>query len=264
MGTSAADDRQQSPSWCTGCVATTILERKARRTAEELHRRLGLDVAHLRSDAGIREAELARGAGVDPGFLCRIERGTERPTLETYARLAAALGADLSVRLYPNTGPAIRDRHQARILEALLAVLHQRWRAYPEIAVRRPSRGWIDVGLHDPRAGLVIAVEIQSELRRLEQLIRWSGEKAASIASWEGWSQLGETPSVSQLLIVRETRSARTIAREFRRTLQAAYPAHPADALAALVGIEPWPGPALLWAAAPSPSAESVRIVARH
>jgi len=153
-----------------------------------------VDVARLRHDAGIKPAELARASSIDPGFLCRIERGTEHPTLETYARLAAALGADLSVRLYPNTGPTIRDRHQAPILEALLAVLHPRWRAYPEIAVRRPSRGWIDVGLHDARGRIILATEIQSELRRLEQLIRWSAEKAASLPSWEGWHTSARRP----------------------------------------------------------------------
>ncbi len=249
--------------WSTARVKTDSLERGARRTADELHRRLGVDVARLRHDAGIKPAELARGSRVDPGFLCRIEQGAEHPTLETYARLAAALGADLSVRLYPNTGPTIRDRHQARILEALLAPLHPRWHAYPEIAVRRPSRGWIDVGLHDPRGRIMVATEIQSELRRLEQLIRWSGEKAASIASWDGWAQLGEPPEMSSLLIIRDTRTTRAIAREFRRTLDAAFPAHPDDALAALTGVAAWPGASVLWATADG-VADRFRLVARR
>lgn len=201
---------------------------------------------------------------MDSSYLARIEDGTATPSLETYARLAAALGADLSVRLYPNTGPTIRDRHQAPIVEALLAALHPRWRAYPEIAVRRPSRGWIDVGLHDARGRIVVATEIQSELRRLEQLIRWSAEKAASLPSWDGWAHLGEAPAVSQLLIIRDTRTTRGIAREFRRTLQASYPAHPEDALGALVGLEPWPGPAVLWAVFGPKSAGDIRIVARR
>ncbi|HSO30687.1 MAG TPA: helix-turn-helix transcriptional regulator [Candidatus Sulfomarinibacteraceae bacterium] len=245
-------------------MATTSAERRAKRTADDLHRNLATDVGRFRSDAGIKPAELARASGVDPGFLSRIERGDERPTLETYARLAAALGADLSVRLYPNTGPAIRDRHQARILETLLAIMHPRWQPYPEIAVRRPSRGWIDVGLHDRHGKVMVATEIQSELRRLEQVIRWSTEKAASLLSWEGWPQLGESPEVSQLLIVRDTRATRDVAREFRRTLDAAYPAHPDDALAALIGGDRWPGPALLWASGDGRQPRPFRIVARR
>ena len=260
----APGDRPLSARWSTACVNTDSLGRGARRTADELHRRLGVDVARLRHDAGIRPAELARGSGVDPGFLCRIEQGAGHPTLETYARLAATLGADLSVRLYPNTGPAIRDRHQARILEALLALLHPRWRALPEIVVRRPSRGWIDAGLLDARSRVLVATEIQSELRRLEQLIRWSGEKAASLPSWDGWTQLGEAPVVSQLLIVRDTRTTRAVAREFRRTLDAAFPAHPDDALAALTGTDPWPGPALLWASDEGRAGGVFRIVVRR
>ena len=145
-----------------------------------------------------------------------------------------ALGADLSIRLYPNTGPSIRDRHQAGILEALLTSKHPRWHAYPEVGVRRPSRGWIDAALHDPRERTLVATEIQSELRRLEQLIRWSGEKAASLPSWDRWPALGEEPEVSQLLVVRDTRATRAVAREFGRVLRAAFPAHPDDALAAL------------------------------
>jgi hypothetical protein len=36
--------------------------------------------------------------------------------------------------------------------------------------------------------------------------------------------------------------------REFQRQLAAAYPAHPADAMAALNGTARWPGSALVWA----------------
>jgi transcriptional regulator with XRE-family HTH domain len=242
-------------------MKATGLPRAARRASDRIHRQLGEDVARLRTDAGVTEAALADGASVDRGFLCRIEHGTEHPSIETYARLAAALGADLHVRLYPNTGPAIRDRHQAGILEALLGTLHPRWRAYPEIAVRRPFRGWIDVGLHDPRAAKFVAVEIQSELRRLEQLTCWAAEKAASLPSWEGWDHLGPAQDVSQLLIVRWTRATRTIVTSFRRQLAATYPERSVDAFEALTGAAPWPGSAIVWARGRGTAAEPWRIV---
>lgn len=240
------------------------LERASRRASERARSSVSADVARLREDAGLSIARLAHESGVDASYVRRIERGTASPTLDTYSRLATVLGADLSVRLYPNTGPAIRDRHQARMLEALLAAKHPRWHAYPEIAVRRPSRGWIDVGFHDAVGRVLVATEIQSEIRRLEQLIRWAGEKAASLPSWEGWAQLGEAPTVSQLLMVRDTRTTRAVAREFRRTLDAAFPAHPDDALAALAGQDPWPGPALLWASDRGRPGGAIRIVARR
>ena len=219
----------------------------AKRATERAHRILAGDVRRLREDGGLTRRALAVGAGVDPRFLGRIEDGTERGSIETYAKLALVLGADLSARLYPSTGPTIRDRHQAPILESLLGHLHPRWQPYPEVAVRQPARGWIDAVLHAERERCVIAVEIQSDLRRIEQLLRWFPSKAASLPSWEGWAQLGEVGSVSQLLIVRSTRATRTIGREFERQLAAAYPAHPADAIAALTGGARWPGAALVW-----------------
>jgi len=223
-------------------------EALVRRLTERLHAGLATDLMRLREDAGMTRKALAEGAGVDLSYLCRIEDGRERPSLETYVRVAATLGLDLSAHLYPNTGPAIRDRHQAPVLEALLGLLHPRWQPFAEVAVRRPGRGWIDVVLHDRPGRLVVATEIQSELRRLEQIVRWSAEKASSLPSWEGWTHLGEEPEISRLMIVRRTRTTRATAVEFERQLRAAYPAHPDDALAALRGGSPWPGPALVWA----------------
>ena len=221
--------------------AATLAARRARTT-------LRGDVDRLRLDAGWSVEQLAHASGLDPSYLRRVLAGTANPVLETYARLPAALGADLATRLYPNTGPSIHDRHQAPMLELLLDVLHPRWHPFGEVAVRRPSRGWIDVALHDARARLLVAAELQSGLHRVEQLIRWQGEKAASLPSWEGWLHLGE-PEISRLLLVRRTRATREAARAAANQLRLAYPAHPDDAVSALTGTAVWPGPALVWVA---------------
>jgi transcriptional regulator with XRE-family HTH domain len=220
----------------------------ARRVADRAHQLLAEDIGRLRDDAGITRKALAEDAGVDPRFFGRIEDGEERPSIDTYAKIALALGADLGARLYPHSGPRIRDRHQARILEVLLAFLDPRWHAYLEVAVRQPARGWIDALLHAEAARDVVAVEIQSDLRRLEQLLRWIPEKVASLPSWEGWAHLGPTTEASRLLVVRSTRATRDVGRAFGRQLELAYPAHPQDAIASLSGRVPWPGPALVWA----------------
>jgi transcriptional regulator with XRE-family HTH domain len=220
---------------------------QARRVLDRTHRVLGEDVRRLREDAGITRAALSEASGVDATFLALLEEGLENPSLFTYARLSTALGADLGAHLYPNTGPPIRDRHQARILEWLLGKLHPRWSPYGEVAVRTPARGWIDLVLHDRSAECLVATEIQSNLGQLEQVVRWSGEKRASLPSWDGYSQLGPMSTTSSLLIVRATRTTREIGREFARQLEAAYPAHPEDAIASLSGARPWPGSALVW-----------------
>ena len=222
-------------------------EAAVRRRVALVNRDLGTELRVLREDAGLTRLAVGRAAGVSDAFLGRIEDGNAHPSNETLTRLGLVLGADVRVRLYPNTGPLIRDRHQAAMLEALLGVLHPRWHAFTEVAVRRPSRGWIDALLHEPRQHLALATEIQSELRRLEQLVRWSGEKAASLPSWVGWDRLVEEPRIDRLLIVRRTRATREVAASHDRQLRLAYPTHPDDALAALAGTSAWTGPALVW-----------------
>ena len=228
-------------------MPTRRLESEARRRSSTVRRRLTDDLVRLCADAGVSARALARAADLDHGYVAAILRGDVKPTVETYARLAIPLGADLSARLYPNTGPVIRDRHQARMLEWLLEQLHPRWRPFTEVAVRKPVRGWIDALLHDARAGLVVATEIESDLRRLEQQVRWSGEKATALPSWPGWTGLGDEPEISRLLLVRRTRATRGVATEFARQLAVAYPAHPDDAMAALSSAARWPGPAMVW-----------------
>ena len=223
------------------------MEIAADRTAATVRRRLVEDLGRMREDAGVSLAALARAAGVPGAYVWRIFNGNERPSIETYARLASVLGADLSARAYPNSGPTIRDRHQARIEEALLREAGPRWRPLTEVGVRQPVRGWIDLALHEPREQVVVATEIESQLNRLEQQVRWSIAKAEALPSWPGWPALGD-PRISRLLVVRWTRRTRAVAAEFPRQLAAAFPAHPADALAALAGDLPWPGPALVWA----------------
>lgn len=168
---------------------------EARRQATRIHRGMGEDVRRFREDAAVTSRQLAEAAGIDPGYLRRIEDGKARASIDTYAKLALVLGSDLSSRMYPNTGPAIHDRHQARILEALISASHARWRPYPEVAVRHPSRGWIDVVLHDAGSRTVVATEIQSELRRLESCCDGSRRRSPRFPPGRAGHTLVTSPS---------------------------------------------------------------------
>ena len=225
------------------------IEQAADERAQHLREKLAEQLKQFMGDAGVSERTLATASGVPRSFLARILAGTAAPSPRTYARLAAVLGADFSMRLYPNTGATIHDRHQAPMLEHLLAARHPRWDPFTEVAVRRPSRGWIDLVLHELRERVLLASELQSELRRLEQLVRWHAAKASSLPSWEGFVHLGDEPRIGRLLIVRRTRATRSIATEYARQIRTAYPAHPDDAISALTGTSKWPGDALVWMA---------------
>jgi transcriptional regulator with XRE-family HTH domain len=227
------------------------LQAAADQHAAQLRADLARDLRQARRDAGLTQRAVAAAAGVVPSVVSRLEAGASEPSFETYARVAAVLGADLSVRVWPTTGPAIHNRHSVPMADLVLGSLHPRWRPTPEVRVLNPSRGWVDLALHDPAARLVVATELEAQFRRVEQLLRWSGEKALALpssAAWRGWCAGGGPPETSRLLVVRWTRSNREIATSARRLLEAAYPADPRDALAALTGTARWPGPALLWA----------------
>ena len=122
--------------------------------------------------------------------------------------IASALGGDAHVRLYPGTGPRLRDPLQARIVEALLRLAGPAWQGHVEVPVYRPVRGVIDVVLVDRTAPTVIAIEVHSELRRLEQQLRWANEKASALPSSTVWPEPSTPePTVHRLMVLRSTRT---------------------------------------------------------
>lgn len=205
--------------------------------------------ARWREDSGATQRELSGAAGIDHGYLSLIERGLREPSISALTAIATALGADVSIRLFPGAGPRLRDPIQARITEALLGILHSRWDRMLEVPVVRPSRGFIDMVIMDRPPSIAICAEIQSEFRRLEQLLRWANEKALALPSAPFWDRMPETPRVDRLLVVRSTRTNREIAMRFGNTIAAAYPGRSADAYLALTTAESaWRNPTLLWA----------------
>jgi transcriptional regulator with XRE-family HTH domain len=204
------------------------------------------DIERIRLDAGLSIRAVARAANVDAGYLSLVLNGRRLPSVAVLTAIADALGADISIRVYPNTGPRIHDRFQAKITEELLRIAHRSWRRSVEVPVLRPARGVIDVVFH---RSILVATEIQSRIDRLEQQIRWAREKAQSLPSSDLWRSIEAEPVISQLLVVQSTRATRELARRFEETLRVAYAALARDAYRALVEAEAqWPGAAILWA----------------
>lgn len=222
------------------------IDRAVQHRLRQVRRKVGDDLARLRVDAAATKAAVASAAGIDRTFYGRIEAGDATPGLETMVAAATALGADVSIRIYAGSGPRLTDRHQARMVEAVLRRLHGAWRAHLEVPVWRPSRGVVDLALERLDASHLVVGESISVLARLEQQLRWSAEKAASIGSSTLVGE-GPRPAVSRLLILRSTAGNRTLAREFEATLNTAYPAAAADAVRSLTEGAPWPGDAIIW-----------------
>lgn len=58
---------------------------------------IGPRLRHIRLEKGLTVEALAAAAGLDKGFLSRLERGTKRPSVETVLRLSAALDVPIGL-----------------------------------------------------------------------------------------------------------------------------------------------------------------------
>jgi transcriptional regulator with XRE-family HTH domain len=229
-------------------ITRTAVARETDRRSRRMAMTLGEDIRRLRMDASISTARLAEAVGVDRSHLARTESGQARPSTSVLIAIGVALGADFSVRYFAGSGPRLHDRFQAAMIEAFLRALDPRWRISLEVPISSPSRGVIDIVLTDSESGITIAAEAQSELRRIEQQIRWHAEKALGLAALQGAAPAGPDVAVSRLLILRSTRATREIARQFEATLHTAYPARSDDVVTALTTPSgSWPGPGIAW-----------------
>ncbi len=210
---------------------------------------IGEHIHRMRLDAGVTLTELARVVDVHRSHIARIESATARPSLEVLTAIGVALGADLGLRYFPGSGPRLHDRFQAAMVEAFLRGLDPRWLVELEVPVIQPSRGVIDLVLTERQGSTSVATEVQSELRRLEQQLRWNAEKAGGLARRLNGDGTATTErQISRLLVLRSTVTNREVARRYGTTLAAAYPAKTDAVVRALTGpAAPWPGPGVVW-----------------
>ncbi len=230
-------------------ISKTHVARETVRRARKARIDHGDAIRVMRTDAGVSLSEVARVVDVHRSHIARIEAGKARPSLDVLMAIGVALGADLSLRYFSGSGPRLHDRFQAPMVETFLRELDPRWLADPEVPVSHPPRGVIDVVLTDRVGPAIVAVEAQSQLRRLEQQLRWMAEKADGLAH----RVTLETPAltdrtISRLLILRSTVDTREIARRYQATLAAAYPARTEEVVQALTTpVAGWPGAGIVW-----------------
>jgi transcriptional regulator with XRE-family HTH domain len=224
----------------------TRIQLAAHHRARELRQQLAQSLRQARLDAGLSERRLARAAGVGLSTVCEIERGEREGSIEVVSRLAEALGGRLSLWMQPGTGPRVRDHLQAAMIDALVAAVHLRWRARLEVQISEPVQGVIDAVLERSDPPDVVACEAHSLLLRIEQQIRWAGAKASALNVGRRATAAAATEP-SRLLLLRCTDATRRTAAMYPDLLGVAYPGRCRDALDALTGTAPWPGPTLLW-----------------
>ena len=129
---------------------------RGRRRAREGRIRAAAELRTARTGAGLSLRAVGAAAGVDHARLWRFERGRCELGLEEIGAVAAVVGLDLSIRLYPASDP-IRDVAHARLLQRFRAELHHGLRWHTEVPFPSPGdlRSWDAVtGGTDWRVGV--------------------------------------------------------------------------------------------------------------
>jgi transcriptional regulator with XRE-family HTH domain len=187
-----------------------------------------------RRERNVAGALVAAALGCSPSQYSRLERGlTDGLTIEQATVALAAVGLDLSVRVYPG-GPPIRDVAHNRLIERLRARCHRTIRLLTEVPL--PERG-------DQRAWDVVllgstwrhALEVETRARDRQALDR-------RIALKDRDSGID---GVSLLLL--DSRANREFVRLYGPLLQERFPVPAAAALEAIAtGRDPGAGSVIL------------------
>jgi transcriptional regulator with XRE-family HTH domain len=193
------------------------------------HQRFIREVRDARLAMGKSQASAARQAGVDRAVWSRIERGERTAiTFSLAGRMAAAVGLDLTMQLFP-ADRLLRDEGQLRLLLDHATELGPDWAWRSEVLVGPPPerRAWDRVGRHR-RTGLVVKTEAETRIGDVQALQRrLAGKREAD-------------PGGRLILVVRDSRHNRLAVRQAQEALGTTFPIEGRYALARLrAGLDP-------------------------
>lgn len=186
---------------------------------QQLRREIGRELRAGRRGAGLSQARVARLVGRSQSLVSRIERARTDPGLMTLCTVAAVVGSDLALRLYPS-GPAVRDIAHARLLARLQRRMPAtyRWRAEVPLPRVGDLRA-IDAVIVVPR--LDAGFEIESRLLDAQALARRTLLKQRDAGLGCMVLVLADTPANREALAVAEATLRSAFPLEGRRVLLA-------------------------------------------
>jgi transcriptional regulator with XRE-family HTH domain len=201
---------------------------------QELISTITRELASARRNAALSQAIVADRVGISPSQYSRIERGlSPNVAIPTLAKIAAILGLDLSIRLYPS-GDAVRDAAQIALLERFRHRLHPslEFRSEVPLPARGDRRAWDGVlrGFRIPegRGSVRGGVEAETRPRDVQAL-----ERRLALKQRDGgvdWL----------ILLLADTRNNRTFVAGAGASLRARFPLDGRRALELLaVGVDP-------------------------
>jgi transcriptional regulator with XRE-family HTH domain len=154
----------------------SAVERASRRHRQRVTE-LGGEIREARLGLGLSLRAIVGRVAASPSKVSRIERGrSPRVPLCDLGAVAAAVGLDLSVRLFPGPRPT-RDAAHLRLLARLRERVHPSlvWRTEVPLPIPGDQRAWDAV---IAGASFNVAVEAETRLLDLQALERRIGLKA--------------------------------------------------------------------------------------
>jgi XRE family transcriptional regulator, regulator of sulfur utilization len=198
-------------------------------TQRYLRTTLGRAVRETRLALGWTQQQLADRSGLSRSMAGHIETGSVNVSIDAAASVCDALGlrVDLGLR-----APFLADRRRQR------EPAHARCSAYVQRRLERHgwlvrreleimygrSHGWIDLLAFDRRTGLLLVVEIKTEIEDLGQIERtlaWYEREAGAVARTAGWRPVRVA---SALLVLATDANDRRLA-DNREAVRVAFPA---------------------------------------
>jgi transcriptional regulator with XRE-family HTH domain len=188
-------------------------------------------VRAVRIRHGWRQSDLSQRAGVSQSMISRIERGhLDSMPIDSVRRVAAAL--DIRVDLVGrwrggDLDRLLNARHSALSDSVIRALKGPGWILAPEVSISiYGERGVIDVLARHAQEGILLVIELKTEIVDLNELIGTFDRKvrlAPRIAREHGWA-IGSGTAVSAWVIVSDSRTNRRRLQDHAAMLRAAYP----------------------------------------
>jgi len=171
---------------------------------------VGQTVLGARIGMGWSQRELSRRSGVPQAEVCRIERGRARDLRITVLdRLFVALG----VRYWLQTEAPRLNRPQSDLVHARCSahvtrrLMSSGWLVEREVEIGNDRfRGWIDILAFHPASGILLMIEVKTEIHdigEIERTMNWYQREAARAARRFGW----QATSVASALLVLDSQA---------------------------------------------------------
>ena len=181
---------------------------RGRRDAARHLQMIASEAREARLAAGLSQSDVARAVGISHAGVSRIERAlAPNVPLQRLDTIAAVLGMQLSVRLYP-VGRPLRDAAQLALLERLRAALAPglSWRTETPVPVTGDLRAW-DASIGG--VGWTAFVDAETRIRDVQALQRRTELKRR------------DTGTDRVVLLIADTRSNRAILTSLREPIVA-------------------------------------------